>query len=83
MKSLGKRHKERFGALPGNAADRFYNSVMLCAAALRNSASTPAQIRGLSYCLKAFDGVCEPVTFDEDGITVQRLSFVIGMVIPA
>jgi ABC-type branched-subunit amino acid transport system substrate-binding protein len=72
MKALGQRHRDRFGVLPGNPTDRSYNSVMLYAAALRNSASTPAQIRGFSYSLKEFDGVCGPVTFDKDGITVQR-----------
>ncbi len=72
MKFFGLRHKERFGVLPGSPADRSYNSVKLYAAALRNSASTPARIRGFSYSLKEFDGVCGPVTFDKDGITVKR-----------
>lgn len=72
MKAHGQRHKDRFDVLPANPADRSYNSVMLYAAALRNSVSTPAQIRGFSYSLKEFDGVCGPVTFDKDGITVQR-----------
>ena len=72
MKAFGKRYQERFGVLPGNAAARTYDALMLYAAALRSGARTPAQIRDHYRSVKNFDGVSGPVTFDKEGITLEE-----------
>lgn len=72
MKAFAKRYQERFGVLPGNAAARSYDAVMLYAAALRSGARAPAQIRDFYLSVKNFDGVSGPVTFDKEGITREE-----------
>jgi len=72
MRAFGKRYQERFGVLPGNAAARTYDSIMLYAAALRSGARTPAQLRDYYLSIKDFDGVSGPVTFDKEGITLEE-----------
>ncbi len=72
MKAFGKRYKKRFGVLPGNAAARTYDAIMLYAAALKSGARTPAQIRDYYLSVKDYNGCSGPVTFDKDGITVEQ-----------
>lgn len=71
MKAFGRRHQEKFGALPTFATARSYDSVMLYAAALRSGARTAVQIRDYLHTVKNFDGVGGPVTFGKDGITLE------------
>lgn len=72
MRAFGKRYQERFGVLPGNAAARTYDAIMLYAAALKTGGRTPAQIRDYLLSVKNFDGVSGPVTFDKEGITLEQ-----------
>jgi branched-chain amino acid transport system substrate-binding protein len=69
MKAFGKRYKERFNIMPYSFPAFTYDSMMLCAAALKSGARTGAQIRDFYRSLKNYIGVSGPVTFDKDGIT--------------